>query len=139
MLPKTQIDWEKMVYHSVTFWPGYLFNLQLRSRSSNVRKLPNCTYIESSDGSSNDHKFSERRLAALITYIRNVYPQGSQLGRELDPFVLSIIRGVPAIVWPTAALLSTLSSYNQQDERFNLDFSEDWQRTDLPNEFYSIL
>jgi hypothetical protein len=93
----------------------------------------------STDTSSNDHHFPERRFPALLTYITNVYPRGSQLSRGLDPFVRSIIQGGSPPLWPTAASLNILSSYQQENESSETDLCKEWLRVEVHDEFYRIL
>jgi hypothetical protein len=77
---------------------------------------------------------------APFTYIRNVYPRGSQLSWELDPFVRSIIQGVSPPLWPTAASLDILSSYRQENEKGNTaDLGEEWLRVEGLDGFHRIL
>jgi hypothetical protein len=92
-----------------------------------------------SDTSSNDHNFPERRFPALLTYILNVYPRGTQLSRELDPFVRSIIQGVSPPLWPTAASLDIISSYRQENESSDTNLCKEWLRVEVHDEFYRIL
>jgi hypothetical protein len=92
-----------------------------------------------SNTSSNDHNFPERSFPALLTYMTNIYPRGSQLSRELDPFVCSIIQGVSPPSWPTAASLNLVSSYRQESEIRDFDLYKEWLRVEVHNEFYRIL
>ncbi|KAF2844251.1 hypothetical protein T440DRAFT_28046 [Plenodomus tracheiphilus IPT5] len=87
----------------------------------------------------NDHNFPEQRFPALLTYIINVYPRGSQLSQEFDPFVRSIIQGDSPPLWPTSASLDILSLYRQENERGNTDFCKEWMRIEVHNFFYRIL
>jgi len=94
----------------------------------------------SSDTFSNDPHFPDRRFPALLTYILNVYPEGSQLSRKLDPFVRSIIQGVSPPLWPTAACLDILSPYRQKNEKGDAtDLCKEWLRVEVHTGFYRIL
>ena len=73
-------------------------------------------------------------------YIRNVYPRGSQLSWELDPFVRSIIQGDSPPLWPTAASLDIFSSYRQENEKGDTaDLCKEWLRVEGLKGFYRIL
>lgn len=66
-------------------------------------------------------------IQALLTYILNVYPQGVQISRMVDPFVYCIMTGALSPVWPTADTLAAINEYEQQKEKECYAEKDQWQ------------
>lgn len=66
-------------------------------------------------------------LLSLVSYIVNVYPEGVQLCKLLDPLSQHIMRGgACSDHWPDSTILEKLGSYVQTEEKENSDFNENW-------------
>ena len=78
-------------------------------------------------------------MVALVTYAVNVYPQGIQINRMVEPLVESIVEGVSSTSWPGAELLAIIDRYKQEEEKECYYREDKWQFVDPPKGFVRVL
>jgi len=89
---------------------------------------------------SNDTRFTEGKITALITYIINAYPYGIHLCQKLEPLAQSFINGgLPPNPWIDQPLLAALAEYLQSNEKRHHQFRENWRQIELSRSFYLII
>lgn len=76
---------------------------------------------------------------ALLTYILNVYPQGVQVSRMVDPFVRCMMKGAPSPTWPTAETLAAINEYEQKKEQDCHTEKDEWQPAAPPKSFVPLI
>jgi hypothetical protein len=65
-------------------------------------------------------------IKALLCYIVNVYPEGVNLCKLLDPLSQHIMKGGTCNLWPDSTALEKLGSYVQSEEKEGSEFNQDW-------------
>ena len=60
-----------------------------------------------------------------------VYPRGTQLSHERDPFVRSMIQEDESLVWPLADAMNALKTYELGAEKQSYDFNREWEELDI--------
>jgi hypothetical protein len=66
-------------------------------------------------------------LLALVTYTVNVYPNGIQINRKLEPLVESIMEGASSTSWSGAEALDDIDRYQQREEKECYNTKDKWQ------------
>jgi hypothetical protein len=78
-------------------------------------------------------------MLALVTYTVNVYPQGIQINRMVEPLVESIMEGALSTSWPGAEVLDIIDKYKQKEEKECYYLKDEWQFVDPPKGFVRVL
>jgi hypothetical protein len=78
-------------------------------------------------------------ILALLTYTSNVYPQGIQTSRMVDPLVGSIMQGASSTSWPGAEILAAINGYKQEEEKECYYRTDEWQPVEPPKGFVRII
>jgi len=78
-------------------------------------------------------------MVALVTYAVNVYPQGIQINRMVEPLVESITEGASSKSWPGAEVVDVIDQYKQKEEKECYYMKDEWQFIDPPKGFVRVL
>jgi hypothetical protein len=78
-------------------------------------------------------------ILALLTYTSNVYPQGIQTSRMVDPLVGSIMQGASFTSWPGAEILAAINGYKQEEEKGCYYRTDEWQPVEPLKGFVRII
>ena len=78
-------------------------------------------------------------IMAFLTYTLNVYPQGIQINRMVDPLVKCIMEGASPTSWPAAEILATVNGYKQPEEKESYYIKDEWQSVEPPKGFLRII
>jgi hypothetical protein len=87
----------------------------------------------------NNSHFTEKMIIALVTYTLNVYPQGVQINRMVDPLVECIMGGATSTSWPEGEILDAFNGYKQKEEKECYCAKDEWQPVDHPKGFIRII
>jgi hypothetical protein len=82
--------------------------------------------------------FTDDMINAFIHYVANVYPEGINACKLLDPLARCIAHGKPATnCWPDEESLQKLDDYCQQEERDQDSLQQEWSFMDVSGSNYT--